>query len=220
MATIAKLTGELRTEHGSTACRRLRKSGRVPANLYGHGQDPAMLSVDEDALKTLVTTGARVVDLQLNGKSETALIREVQWDTFGMFVKHFDMMRIDAQQRIHVEVPIVLRGTAPGILAGGIMEQPVHKLHVECLAIEVPDFIAVKVVHLDLNQSIHVRDLTDLPAGLVVKSSPDMVIVHIVQPQAEEASADATAPGEPEVIGKKKVEGEEGAAAKAPDKKK
>ena len=126
----------------------------------------------------------------------------MQWDTFSKHLIHMDFMRIDAEQRILVDVPIHLKGTAPGTLTGGILEQPLHSLHVDCLAIEVPDEISVRIGTLDVGQSIHVRDLIDLPPSLVVKNAADSVIVHCVMPQQEEEAP--AAPIEPEVIGKNK----------------
>jgi large subunit ribosomal protein L25 len=161
------------------------------------------ISVPADTARPLVMSGHKVVDLEIDGKTEKALLREVQWDTFSKHLIHMDFLRIDAEQRITMDVPVHLKGTAPGTLTGGVLEQPLHALHVECLAIEVPDEIAVRIGTLEVGQSIHVRDLTDLPKSLVIKNPPDAVIVHCVTPQAEDAPP-AIATAEPEVVGGKK----------------
>jgi large subunit ribosomal protein L25 len=208
MSSVAtKLSGKTREKTGSRHCTQLRREGNVPANVYGHGQDAAQIYIPADSARPFVASGHKVVDLEIDGKSEKALLREVQWDTFGNHLIHLDFMRIDATQRILVDVPIHLKGTAPGVIAGGIIEQPLHSLHIECLAIEVPDDISVRINALELGQAIHVRDLTDLPASVVIKNPADSIVVHVVKPSAEEEAAGATAAAEPEVVGKKKEEG-------------
>jgi large subunit ribosomal protein L25 len=207
MATATKISAKNRPNSGSRNNQRLRRDGIVPANVYGHGEESARISITAEEARPLVMSGHKVVDLEIDGKAQKALLREVQWDTYGNHLLHLDFMRIDATQRIAVDVPIHLKGTAPGILTGGILEQPLHSLHIECLAIEVPDEISVRINMLELDQAIHVRDLTDLPPSVVVKNPPDSIIVHVVKPQVEEAPA-AVAPAEPEVVGGKKKEDE------------
>ncbi len=209
MSTATKISAQKREKSGTANCNRLRLQGVVPANVYGHGQDPVSISVPAETARPLVMSGHKVVDLEIDGATEKALLRDVQWDTFSKHLIHMDFLRIDAEQRITVDVPIHLKGTAPGTVAGGILEQPLHSLHCECLAIEVPDEIAVRIGTLDVGQAIHVRDLADLPPSLVIKNPADSVIVQCVMPKQEEAAA--VAPVEPEVVGKKK---EDEAAAK------
>lgn len=207
MSTATKISAKKREKSGSAHCNRLRLEGIVPANVYGHGQDPVKISVPAETARPFVISGHKVVDLEIDGTTEKALLRDVQWDTFSKHLIHLDFMRIDAEQRIIVDVPIHLKGTAPGTLTGGILEQPLHALHVDCLAIEVPDEISVRIGTLEVGQSIHVRDLTDLPASLKIKNPADSVIVHCVMPKAEEA-APAAAAVEPEVVSGKKKEDE------------
>lgn len=206
MATISNLPALDRKEMGSAACRRLRRSGRVPASIYGHGQPPRMVSLDDEELRPILMSGAHVVSVNIDGQAETALLREVQWDTFGVFVKHVDLMRVDATQRIEVQIPLVLRGTAPGAIAGGLIEQPLHVLTIECSAIDIPDVIPVKIGHLEIGGVVHVRDLTDLPVGTVVKTNGDTIVVHVVVAKVIEEPTPGLGGTEPEVVGKKKTD--------------
>ena len=206
MANATKIEAQKRTGKGTRAVNRLRLEGLVPANLYGHGQPSAMMTVANDVVRTLVYSGHKLVEIHCDGKVETALVREVQWDSFSKFITHVDFVRIDANERVHVVVPIQLRGTAPGVILGGILEQPVHTLHIEASAVDVPDMIVVKIDALQLGQSIHVRDLTDLPSGVTVKGAADQIIVHVVSPRAEEIKPiePGAAQMSPEVVKKKK----------------
>jgi large subunit ribosomal protein L25 len=159
--------------------------------------------------------GTRVVDLKESGKLEKALIREVQWDHLGKDVLHVDFTRVSADERIRVNVPVELRGIAPGVTGGtGVIDQPIQSLSVECLAISIPESIRVAVNELQLGMAIHVRDLV-LPPGVVAMNDPDAIVVHVtakqVEPEPVAAAAAAPVEGaaEPEIIGRKVAEEEE-----------
>jgi len=141
--------------------------------------------------------------------SDTALIRDVQWSTFGTDVLHVDLARVSAEERVRVTVPVEIKGTAAGAREGGVVELVVHDVEVECPAGSIPDKIEVRVHELHLDQSLKVGDLT-LPEGMRLLADPDMIIVHCVGRADEEEEA-AGEVAEPEVIGRKgKVEeGEE-----------
>jgi large subunit ribosomal protein L25 len=212
MATIQTIAANRRSETGTTACQRLRRSGLVPGNVYGHGQDPLPITVSSELVRPIVTSGAHVVNLELDGQTQTALIREVQWDTFSSYVRHLDLVRVDANERVRLSVPVQLKGTAAGAMAGGIVEQPLHSLHIECPAIQVPDFIPVRISHLEIGQAVHVRELTEIPEGVRILDAPEALIVHVVKPGVVEEPVAEAAPGpaEPELIKReKKTEDEE-----------
>ena len=202
MAEDPKLTAEPRAKLGSAECRRLRQNQRVPGNVYGHGEAPAAIAVAEDVLTPIVLSGHNVVDLELGGATEKAILREIQWDTFGGRLVHFDLQRVSADERVTTEVAVETHGTSPGVLAGGILELPLHTLHVQCPAVKIPDRIVVKINHVELDQSIRVRDL-QLPEDVKVLNDPDEVVLHVVRPSAgpDDDGAGGVA-GEPELIKK------------------
>ncbi len=207
MAQDPKLTAQTRTKIGTAECRRLRLRRLVPGNVFGHGAAPALISVPEDALRPIVFSGHKVVDLDLGGAVEKAILREVQWDTFGVELLHFDLQRVDADERVTSEVAVETHGAAPGVVAGGVLEIPHHTLRIECRATQIPDRIVVNINHLDRGSVIHVRDL-ELPEGVQVLNGPDEIVVHVIAPaSAIEETADAGGL-EPEVVG----EAEEAAA--------
>jgi large subunit ribosomal protein L25 len=223
MAVEMKLAVAKRSVKGSTACRRLRRAGKIPGVVYGHQVEPQSIEIAWDTLAPVLKAGTRVVDLDVEGKVEKALFRDIQWDTFGSEVNHIDFLRIDPNDRVEVEVPIVLKGTAPGILAGGVLDFHLHSVTLECLAIAIPDNIPVKIGELQLEQAIHVSEL-ELPPNTVVKNDPETVVVQ-VKPVivVEEPTAEAAAepgPTEPEIVGRKVKETEEGEAPEAEKGKK
>jgi large subunit ribosomal protein L25 len=210
MAILAKLEAQARDQKGSANMRRMRKAGRTPGNIFGHHIAPVMISVEADSLENLIHGGSKVVEINVDGKTEQAIFREIQWDTFGVVIQHFDLLRIDPDERVTVEVTVELRGNAPGVAAGGILDQHLRTISLECRAIEIPNSIIVRIGELQIGQAIHVSDL-DIPQGMEVHNVPDTVVVQVVEPvaEAEEPAAGEGGPAEPEVIGKKPEEAEE-----------
>lgn len=205
-----KLVAQRRTKLGTSANRRLRASGLVPGNVYGHKQDPISVSFSAKEATALVLSTHRVVDLELDGKTETAILRETHWDAFHKELQHVDFMRVDANERVTADVDVVLRGTAAGALAGGVLEHSLHILHVDCLAIKIPEAIVVKIQGLQIGDTIHVKEL-EIPEGVTVLNNPDAIVVRVVQPIIVEAPpTEAVAATEPEVIKKEKKAAEEG----------
>ena len=184
----------------------------MPAVVYGHKEATQTITLPTGELEKAIRHGVRVVDLKTDGKLQKALIREIQWDHLGKELLHVDFARVAADERIVVTVPLEIRGTAPGVTAGGVLDQPLHSLSVECLAIALPDSIRVNINELQLGSAIHVRDLT-LPPGVKAMGDPDAVVVQVraaeVEPEAA-APVEVAASGEPEVIGRKAAEEAEG----------
>ena len=211
MVETVALTAKSRNDSGSQAARKLRRTGMVPAVLYGHKEATVHLSVNLDEFTKALRHGARVVDLKTEGgKDEKALIRDLQWDHLGKSLLHVDFTRVSLDERIHVTVRLELRGIAPGVNAGGVLDQPLHELEIECLAISIPETIRVSIVELQMGGVIHVKDL-HLPEGVTTKADPDAIVVHVTLP-AEETEPGSIPEGggsvEPEVIGKTKEEEE------------
>jgi large subunit ribosomal protein L25 len=214
MAETVVLEAQARQGNGTRLARKLRKQGLVPGVVYGHKEATVSVSLKSEDLYRVIRHGARVVDLQQGGKVEKALIRDLQWDPLGHDILHVDFARVSAEERITLQVRVELRGTAPGVTAGGVLGQPIHELTVECPVISVPDSIRVNLGELQLNAAIHVKDLV-LPPNVVVKNDPDAIIVQCSpkQVEVEAPAAAAAAPvaekAEPEVIGRKVEETEE-----------
>lgn len=214
MAESVTLKVTKRDGRGTRTARRMRKQGQVPGVLYGHGEATVSVALPADDLVKAIRHGVRVVDLDQGGALEKALIRDLQWDPLGHDIVHVDFARVAADERIEVDVRLELRGTAPGVTAGGRLDQPLHNLEVECLAISIPESIRVNIGEMQIGSVIHVRDLK-LPEGVVAKNDPDAVVVQVTEPLVEAEAPAAAAPGaegqaaEPEVIGRQKAEKEE-----------
>src|SRR5438132_9308351 len=214
MADAVVLSTQQRTGHGTRQARRLRQKGQVPAVLYGHGEATLSLVLTADDLSKAIRQGARVVDITHAGRQEKALIREVQWDPLGHDILHVDFARVSAHERITIDVRLELRGTAPGVTAGGLLDQPLHSLHIECPVLSVPEVIRVPIGELQIDQAIHVKDVK-VPPDVTVKNDPEAIVVQVRPPVVEEEAPAAPAvPGveaaaEPEVIGRQRPAEEE-----------
>lgn len=204
------LTVEKRPHGGKRHAKRLRQSGAIPAVLYGHGLEPVSLAVPREAFVAALRHGTRLVELQ-GAVRENALIRDLQWDTYGTGVLHIDFTRVSADEKVKVTVPVELRGQAAGTRAGGVVQHLVHEIEVECLATAIPEKLQVNVNHLEMNGTILTGQI-ELPAGVTLLSDAEAIAVQCVEPAAEEEAGAGLAgeAAEPEVIGRKAEEEEEG----------
>jgi len=196
---------ETRSSSGKRNNARLRRGGKLPAVLYGHGEDPVSLALVADEFEASLRHGAKVVDLD-GAASGKALLQDVQWDTFCHQVLHVDLLRVRAGERVTVDVPVELRGESPGAANGGVIEQLIHSVEIEVALDVIPEKLHVKINKLEIGGHLTVKDITDLPEGATVNLDDDEMIVHCVMPSAEEeeGAAEEGASAEPEVIGKGK----------------
>ena len=216
MATQSiNIAAEPRSALGSRANKRLRDTGKVPGVVYGHKEAVVPVTLPKKELVNHLNKGAHVFDLSLDGKAENVLVKEVQYDHLGIEVIHVDFARVSADERVEVTVPLELKGEPAGESDGGVLQQIVSELEIECLVTDIPSVIVHNVSEMKLDDVLHIKDIK-LPAGVKAMQDEDLVVAQ-VKTIEEEAPAEAAAEGaaEPEVIGRKPEEGEEGAAAPA-----
>lgn len=214
MAEVFVLEVQDRPKVGTNASKQVRKKGLVPAVVYGHGEATTSISVLAESLQKAIKHGVRIFDVKLGDATQKTLLKTVQWHPLGNDILHADFYRVSADETITLEVRLDLRGTAPGVTAGGALVQQIHSLSVECLVISIPESIRVNIGELQLNQSIKVSDLK-LPEGVKVMNEPDAIIVQVSPKVIEDETA--VTPGEqaePEIIGKAKEDEEEEAEKK------
>ena len=218
MAT-ASLSAEVRNETGKGVARKLRAAGKLPGVVYGHGREPQALTINArefDRLAERVRITSTVIELALGGKTARTLVRELQRDPIKRTVLHVDFQELVAGEKVTVSVPLRFVGTPEGVkTGGGILEEIVHNLHVECDPANIPDHIDVDVSALTIGHSLHVSDLK-LPEGVDISDDPETTIAVVSAPKAEEVvapveGATPEAAPEPELIRKAKAdeEGEE-----------
>src|SRR6266404_1956060 len=217
MAKQVKLTAERRTALGRSAVRRLKASGSVPAVMYGSKDKPEALQVSKRDINALLSHAAGeniLVELEIAGKSRLALVQEVQHAPLGGAVLHIDFHAVSQDEVIQAEVPLEPTGIANGVKnMGGLLEQNLRSLAIECLPRNLPDLIRVDVSELNIGDSIHVRQI-QLPSGVTTRIQAELTAFYVLAPTVEEEPVVATpeAAAGPEVIREKKEEPEAGAA--------
>ena len=229
----ATLQAEKRDGRGKNEARRLRASGRIPAVVYGTEKNKATeIAVDpkvllrilhsESGVNTLI--GLEGAGLSAGGK---VLVKEYQLDPIDHRLLHADFYAVAMDKKLTVTVPIVLKGEPKGVKQqGGIVDFVNREIEVECLPADIPEHIDIDISELMLHQGVRVREIATDPKWKAI-SDPEMMLVHVILPKAEEVAAtpEATAaaatatPAEPEVIKKGKKDEDE-AEEKKEDKKK
>ncbi|HNO79251.1 MAG TPA: 50S ribosomal protein L25 [Phycisphaerae bacterium] len=203
---MGTISAEPRTLLGSKHTRRMRKSGKMPAIIYGHGEKPEPITIDAHEAENLLDHHSRVIELQLNGSKSSFLIKSVQYDYLGTNPIHLDLMRVNVNERIQVNVEIELRGTAKGTEEGGVVSQILNAVEVECILTNIPESIRASIAHLDINDDLLVKDL-ELPEGVTaVTDGEEQVAVCRVPTVVEETEEgeEGEAQAMPEVIGRAK----------------
>src|SRR5947209_1427175 len=221
----SSLQAQPRAAGNKNEARRVRRSGKIPAVVYGAGKNATPVSVDpRQVLRILHSeTGHNTIfDLSLDGERTKAMIVDWQFEPVKGHLLHIDLKRIAMDQKLKVNVPIELKGEAEGVKTqGGILEQVLREVEVECLPGDIPSFIEAEVTELVFGKVLRVADLprSDKFKYLTDENQPVAHIISVkeeVAPTPEAAASEAAAaPAEPEVIKKGKQETEEEGAAEA-----
>lgn len=217
MGTDAKLKAQPREQRGKGAMRKMRAEGRVPGVVYGHGDETRAISIDAHETQLLfkrVHVENTIIELSIEGEKAPVktLVREVQAHAHKPILLHVDFQQVHAGERIHVEIPVRLLGTAAGTRVGGVLMHTVTDLPVKVLPDRIPETIDVDISGLEIGDSVHLRDIT-LPEGVEPEIDGDRTICSITPPTvsapaAGEAEAAEPAAGQPEVIGRESGEDE------------
>lgn len=202
-----------RQDAGKGVARKLRAAGRVPAVLYGHGDKPRSLSVNAHELGLLVhaiNVENTLVKLDIEGEaSQDVLLREVQMHAYKPEALHVDFFHVNARETLHVKIPVRLSGTPVGVHTdGGVLDQVIHELEVECLPGNIPDAVDLDIANLGLGESIRVSDVPEFE-GVKFLQDGELPIASIVASRAAVSEADDEAVAEPEVVGARPADAEE-----------
>ncbi len=202
---MAVLKADKRTESGTRKSRKLRKEGLLPGIVYGHKQEPVSITVNEHDVEMAIKHGERLLELQVDSKTENVIFKEVQYDTFGQHILHVDFTRVDLNERVEVTVPVILRGSLAN--DEGVVNQMLSDLTISCLVTAIPEDIRANIKELDIGDSIRAGQL-ELPDGSELTGDPEAIVCTIIMvAEEEEAPVEAEeGQAEPEVIGEKKEE--------------
>jgi len=202
------LKAEIREQTGTKYAAIVRKSGRIPAIVYGHKQKPVAISLDARSFIEGLHHGRRLMDVQIGKNKQKILVKDLQYDHLGQDVIHVDMMRVDVAERVKVSVPIELKGTAKGTHEGGIVEENMDHLEIECRVTDIPETIIVSVKEMGVGDALHMGDV-ELPEGVKLISPPETLLIscHLVAAAKTTEEIEEQVPAAPEVISE--VKGDE-----------
>jgi large subunit ribosomal protein L25 len=215
MAQTVALGAQRRSDAGKGAARQLRMKGMIPAVIYGHGREPESLMVGEAELVRVLTgleVGSAVFDLDVDGSSVTALVREIQRHPFRAKILHVDFLEIRAGEKITLQLAVHLTGSPDGVRnGGGVLDQAMREITIRVLPKDIPNRLDVDVTELRVGQSLHVRDI-QIPDAEIL-TDPGNTICSVVAPKVEaepvEGEEVEVEEAEPELIRKPKDEDED-----------
>ena len=215
---VAEIKVQKREESGSGACKKIRKDGLIPGVVYGHRLDNVNVSVPGEDFADFLHSGSRVLKLKTGKDEEQVLVKDVQHDVLSDEIIHVDFERISLDEKVTLDVPVELVGIALGTKQGGVVDQPVKHLEIECTATNIPDFIEVDVSSLNVDDALTIADIK-VDEGIVLKAQADQIVVKVLPPvkEVEEVPVEEGVV-EPEVIATKKEEEKAGLEEESEEK--
>lgn len=189
---------EQRQLSGKAKAKQLRRAGKLPGVFYGPKTEPVPLSVDREEFLSRVADleGSHLVRMKSGSPllaDKVALVKDMQFHPVTGELLHADFYEVDLSERIRVKVPLHFVGKAEGVVRGGILQPVVREIEVECLPMDIPEYLDVEVSSLDIGHSLHITDLS-VPEGVVAIYESNFTLVTVVPPTAEEAPAAEVAP--------------------------
>jgi large subunit ribosomal protein L25 len=183
-----RIAAEPRSEFGKGAARRVRREGRVPAVLYGHGTDPRHVSLPgHDVLLALRTPNVLILLDGLPGGSQLALPKAVQRDPIRGSIDHVDLILVRRGEKVTVDIPVLVTGE---VTPDGMLDQQLIQISVEAEATNIPSGVGVDVEGMEIGAAVHAGDL-QLPAGTTLAVDPEVLVLHVIAaPTAEQIEAD------------------------------
>jgi large subunit ribosomal protein L25 len=186
------ISAEVRDQFGKGAARKLRALGKIPAVLYGHGTDPQHVSLPGHETALIIRRANAIIDLDIAGKHQLALVKDVQKDPVRQIIEHLDLIIVKAGEKVQVDVAVHVVGEpAPGLEA----DQDAKALLIETLATSIPERLEANVEGLEAGAQILAKDIV-LPAGCTLITEPDMLVVAISVPVEQDLGAEPEAAAE------------------------
>ncbi len=204
-----KVHAEFRESFGKGFARRLRAAGKIPAVIYGHGSDPVHVALPGHQVSLLVRRANAVLELDLDGKEQLTLVKDVQKDPVHQVIEHIDLLVVKKGEKIQVDVPVVVVGEPA---AGTIVNLDAQTVLLEVEATHIPEHVEVVVDELEDGTHITAGELT-LPKGAALAADADLLVVAISVPAAALAAEEEIAEADAEVAAEQSEASEEAAAA-------
>lgn len=209
---LIKIVAKSRERNGSREARKLRRTGFIPAVVYGRKLDTVAIALPRTDFLQALKGGGRLFTLTTGKTEENAFIADLQHHPVSEEIVHIDFTRVDMNEPVSLEVPFKFKGVPIGVVHGGLTEEVKTSTRVRCLPAAIPSHIEIEISGIEINTAMHLRDLK-LPPGVAIDENPELLVVRVVEKAKEEEVAavaePALTPIQPEVITKKKEEEEE-----------
>ncbi|MFJ4220570.1 50S ribosomal protein L25/general stress protein Ctc [Curtobacterium luteum] len=203
MADNTKLAAEIRTKFGKGAARKIRANDKIPAVVYGHGTEPQHITLPGHETMLIVRQANAIIDLDIEGTAQLALVKDVQRDPVRQVIEHIDLVVVRRGEKVTVDVPVVVEGES---FSGTIHVQDLASVSLLVEATKIPEHVVVDVEGLEDGKQVLASEL-ELPSGAELETDPEALVVQIVTPrataddiaadeEAAEAGAEAGAEGE------------------------
>lgn len=217
---IPQLHAEPRERIGSRYAARLREEGKLPAVIYGHGQDPVSITVNAKEAWEILHGHSQLINIELSGKTESCLIKDAQWNFLGSKIIHLDLARVDLSEEVEVEVALELHGEPPALeQPGAVLNHERNAITVKCRADAIPELFTLEIADLTTETAKTVADL-EVPEGVTIVDEQETVLASIIIVQEmpdPDDETDAIEGDEPEVIGRDE-EGDQQAGEESTEK--
>ena len=197
-----------RTHKGKSKIRALRRDGKIPGVYYYRGEENVNLEIDKKNLYNALSTGQHVFEVTMNGETQYVMIKAVQYHPVTDEVMHVDLMRVRRSEKMTFTIPIVLQGEAIGVQEGGVLSQILTAIDINCLPTNVPESINVDISDLELNSTISIINITDIPDDVEIVTNEESTVATITPPKEEEEPV--IEEDEELAEGEEPAEGEEG----------
>lgn len=186
---------ETRSSTGKGISRKLRAAGRIPGIVYGRGMEPVAISLEPKALNAAIAGEGglnNLITLEGGGDLDkvVVIVAEIQRDALKRTPEHVDLHRVNMSEKVRVNVPVSLIGTAAGVKEGGLLDFAHHSLHIECLPGQIPEHIEINIADLKIGHAIHVSEIS-FPAGVKCIDNPKTPVVGVLGKAKDEAAAEA-----------------------------
>jgi len=176
---------EKRDKTGKVEAKRLRRDGKIPVIIYGHGEKTDHAMVSKKTLKSYLHEHKEEIIKLGAGKGKNVVVKEIQYDPITEEPIHIDFMHVHKGEKLKISIPVILENTPVGIKEGGILEQWVRKVEIECLPKDIPDEIRIDIGRLKIGESLHIKDLS-VGEGVKILLPPEEAFVSVMPPRREE----------------------------------
>ncbi len=208
MAETIVLKAEKRDKCGTGSSQKLRRDGGLPAVIYGHKEEPIAISLNYHDVALELQHHHRLLDVELDGSKQQFLVKDVQYDYIGEKILHIDLTRVDLDERVAVTVSVELKGIPAGASEGGVLDQVLADIELECLVTSIPESLRVNVSDMQVGDTILAKDV-ELPQGAVLVTDSELLVAALRVVGEVDASALEGDEAEPEVIGASDKEDDE-----------